>query len=95
MYPTVVIMLVNQQRTLVECFGLDPNPRSKGGLGDEEVRAVTPGHLSFARSQEITHPQLSTQRSDISSGHKTVVDISKRRASTELNSDRQTKSFPL
>lgn len=90
-------MLVNQQRTIIECFGLDPNPRRKGSLGGEEARAATPGHLSFARSQEVTNAQiLSMQRSDISSGHKTVVDISKRHASIlELNSDRQTKTFPF
>ncbi|KAF9459178.1 hypothetical protein BDZ94DRAFT_1268968 [Collybia nuda] len=50
MYPTVVIMLVNQQRTLVECFGLDAGLRGRGNPRDEEIRVATPGHLSFAHS---------------------------------------------
>lgn len=48
MYPTMVVVLVNQQRTMVEFFGLDTGLGRKRRPVDEERQAVTPGHLSFA-----------------------------------------------
>ncbi|KAF9459183.1 hypothetical protein BDZ94DRAFT_1300742 [Collybia nuda] len=100
MYPTVVIMLVNQQRTLVECFGLDPGSRSRGISGDEEVRVATPGHLSFARSATHRTTQAETfltQHSDVSSMERGETDgnFIKNSEPKEPGPDRQTKTFPF
>jgi len=55
MYPIVVIMFVNQQRTIIECFGLDNTLKQL--TNDNKYRAATPGHISFASppTQATTH----------------------------------------
>ncbi|GLB38829.1 hypothetical protein LshimejAT787_0506940 [Lyophyllum shimeji] len=68
MYPTVVIMFVNQQRTITECFGLDDTlDGHRPPAGDVEYRAATPGHMSFAspptRTRTVATRSCSLQES--------------------------------
>jgi len=72
MYPTMVVVLVNRKRTMVEFFGLDTGLRRKGCPIDEEGRPVTPGHLSFA----VPPSQGTTHIADISSARKDLSDSS-------------------
>ncbi|KAF8064093.1 hypothetical protein FPV67DRAFT_1503500 [Lyophyllum atratum] len=70
-YPTLVIMFVNQQRTIVECFGFGPSLADKKlPTEDVEGRVATPGHLSFTSPSSVgaTHiGSLRPQKPDLSS----------------------------
>ena len=49
MYPTVVILLIETQRSMTDICEISPSNASKyAGPGASEARPATPGHLSFA-----------------------------------------------
>jgi len=93
-------MFVNQQRTIVECFGFEPSLADKKlPTKDVEGRAATPGHLSFASPQSAvaTHiGSLRPQRSDLSSteGGANVFSFEKRSLVESDFVSGQTKSSP-
>lgn len=53
MYPTIVVVLVNRQRSMVDIYSFSESEilrNREGPLHDPETRPVTVGHLSFAAS---------------------------------------------
>ncbi|GLB44416.1 hypothetical protein LshimejAT787_1700430 [Lyophyllum shimeji] len=90
MYPTMVIVLVNQHRTMVEFFGFDT------GLGrtrrpiDEEHHPVTLGHLSFARPP-TSH--TTTHLADMSSTRPEYSDSSIEKRPVSGNNDKEMAPF--
>jgi len=97
MYPTVVIMFVNQQQTIIDCFGMDITLRRS--TTDNEYRVATPGHISFASppTQATTrNGSVVLDLSDKSTPEKGPDDIEKGLlVERESNSAQQKRTAPL
>ena len=55
MYPTIVIVLVNSQRSMVDTYGFtNVLNKKQGETLDVEARPATVGHLSFVVSDDTS-----------------------------------------